>query len=61
MYVHKPANYAKIDILKVTSILPIASQVKHTGKHSNIDSKNKSVKQNADNQNHLMVCFYMFL
>ena len=41
--------------------LCIMSQVKHIKKCSSIDSESKSVKQNADHQNHLTVCFCMLL
>ena len=41
------------------STLLITSQVEHTKKHNNsIDSGSKSVKQNADHQNCLTMCFY---
>ena len=45
----------------VSSILRITSQVEHTKKRNSIDSESKSVKQNADHQNRLTVCFYMLL
>ena len=46
----------------VSSIMRITSQVEHTKKHKkSIDSESKSVKRNADHQNHLTVCFYMLL
>ena len=54
-------KYSKICILMVSSVLRITSQVEHTKKHSSIDSESKSVKQNANHQNHLTVCFYMLL
>ena len=51
----------QIRILMVSSVLRITSQVEHTKKRSSIDSESKSVKQNANHQNHLTVCFYMLL
>ena len=45
----------------VSFILHITSQVEHTKKCISIDSESKSVKQNADHQNRLTVCFYMLL
>ena len=46
-------------ILMVSPALHITSQVKHRKKHNSIDSERKSVKRNANYQNHLTVCFYM--
>ena len=54
-------KYAKICILVVTSILHIMSQVEQTKKCNSIDSQSKSVKQNANYQNRLIVCFYMLI
>ena len=45
----------------VSFVLDITSQVEHTKKRYSIDSESKSVKQNADHQNHFTVCFYMLL
>ena len=45
----------------VSSGLRITSQVEHTKKYNSIDSESKSVKQNADNQNRLAMCFFMLL
>ena len=45
----------------VSSVLRITSQVEHTKKHNSVDSESKSVKQNADHQDRLTVCFYMLL
>ena len=59
--VNKLTKYAKICILMISSVLCIASQVKHTKKRNSIDSESKSVKQNDDHQNRLIACFYMLL
>ena len=53
--------YAKICILMVSSVLCITSQVEHTKEYNGIASESRFVKQNADHQNHLTVCFYMLL
>ena len=45
----------------VSSILRFTSQVEHTKKRNSSDSESESVKQNADHQNRLTVCFYMLL
>ena len=54
-------KYSIICILMVSSGLRITSQVEHTKKYNSIDSESKSVKQNADNQNRLAMCFFMLL
>ena len=51
----------KKSTVMVSSVLRITSQVEHTKKRNGIDSESKSVKQNADHQNRLAVCFYMLL
>ena len=43
----------------VSSILCITSQVEHTEERNSVDNENKFVKQIADHQNLLIVCFYM--
>ena len=43
----------------VSSVLLDTSPVQHTKKCSGIDSENKSVKQNAGQQDHLTVSFYV--
>ena len=45
----------------VSSILRITSRTEHTKKRNSIDSESKSVKQNANHENRLTVCFYMLL
>ena len=45
----------------VSSILRIMSRVEHTKKRNSTDSESKSVKRNANHQNHLTVCFYILL
>ena len=61
--VNKLTKYAKIHFLMVSSILHITSHIEHTKEHNGIDStsESKSVKQTADHQNRLTVCFYMLL
>ena len=54
-------EYAKIRILMVSSVLCITSQVEHTKECNSIDSERKSMQQNADHQNPLIMCFYMLL
>ena len=54
-------KYAKIRILMVSSVLRITSQIEYTKKCNSIDRESKSVKQNAEHQNCLTVCFYMLL
>ena len=44
-----------------SSVSHDTSQVEHTKERNDIDSENKSVKWNANHQNHLTVCFYMLV